>query len=79
MSIELTPTQVRHIEQARAEYARLMALHAQPLAQVDAAYRGMIETFGKVLEAHGEKVNGETWEIEEDGDVVRLVKREPDA
>lgn len=73
--IDLTPVQVRKLEQSRAEYSRLVSLYEKPLAEVEQAFQAMQAVFASILEAHGQEANGETWDIREEGDAVRLVKR----
>ncbi|MCP4641683.1 MAG: hypothetical protein GY851_14665 [bacterium] len=73
--VELTPSQVLRFASARGEYQRLVSVYAQPLADVEAAFNVLSGILGEIVKGSGQTVNGEAWDIEEDGECVRLVPK----
>ncbi len=75
VSIDLTPVQVRRLEQASAAVARAYEVFAEPLRQTREAEDGLRAAYAAIIEAAGQSTDEGTWEIVEDGDAVRLVQR----
>ena len=77
--IALKPVQVRRLERAFAEVARVEALHAGPLQEYAAA-RGKASAVLRLILTGSEESGLERiwWDLEEDGDDVYLVERVPE-
>lgn len=72
--IDLTPAEVLRLERASAAVSRVYEVYAGPLREVQVAESALHEAYAEVIEAHGHKLNGQRWEVVQDGDAVRLVE-----
>lgn len=74
--VYLSAAAALRLERARGEYARVCAQHAQALEETQAAYGAMQKAFASALESGGAAPDGAVWEIVEEGDMIKLVRRE---
>lgn len=77
-SIDLTPAEVLRFVSAKAAYEQAEVIYAEPLRQWRSAIATLQEVAASIIKAHGFEANGEAWDIAEDGDAVRLVRRTSD-